>query len=94
MGINYKNYEQPNTEAATLTEAEIADTGAVASACACAAWWRAARSRFLSLSAGPQWRGRRGGVVVEGKGGEEGGREWGAPGFPMVQLNDTVACPP
>ena len=33
------------------------DAGAAASAWA--AWWRAARRRFFSFSAGPRWRGRR-----------------------------------
>ena len=43
-----------------------------------AAWCRAARWRFLSLSAGPRCRGCRGGE--EGGGAGAGGREWGAPG--------------
>ena len=47
-----------------------------------AAWWRAARRRFLSFSAGPRCRGRR--RRGEGAGGREGkgeeGKEKGAPG--------------
>ena len=67
-----------------------------------AAWWRAAHWRFLSLSAGPRWRGRReveevggeGGEKVEGGGGgEKAGMEWGAPGCPRVQLKPTVTKP-
>ena len=33
---------------------------------ALAAWWRAARRRFLSFSAGPRWRGWPEGEVVGG----------------------------
>jgi hypothetical protein len=58
-------------------------------AVAMAAWWRAARWRLRSISLGPRWRGWRRGVVA----GWEGGREWGAPGRPSVQLKSTVAWP-
>lgn len=64
---------------------------------ALAAWWRAARRRFLSFSVGPRWRGWREAEVVGGEGGggkeREVGWEWGAPGFPRVQLKLTVARP-
>lgn len=40
-----------------------------------AAWWRAARSRFFSFSAGPRWRGWRGGGAGGGEGKEDGGKE-------------------
>ena len=41
------------------------DTEAVeAAGLALAAWWQAARFLFFSISAGPRWRGRRGGIYV------------------------------
>ena len=56
-------------------------TGAVAETCTeettgtvtpeLAAWWRAAQRRFLSLSAGPQWRGRGGEELEEEEESEE-----------------------
>ena len=82
-------------EAAEITgavaeHAEAAEvTGAVV--LARSAWWRAARWRFFSFSDGPRCRGRRGGEG--GKGADGGGRVWGAPGGPRVQLNATVAEP-
>ena len=50
---------------------------------------------FLSIYAGPQWRGGGGGK--EGaEGAEEGGGgvEWWEPGCPMVQLKAMVEKPP
>ena len=70
----------------------VADTESVAAAFA--AWWQAARCFFFSISAGPRWRGRWGrGAGKEGAEEEVGGREWGAPGWPMVQLNPMVVKP-
>ena len=85
---------------ATVTEAvaEVhesfveAERGGVAAA-ALAAWWRAARWLLRSLSLGPRWRGRQGGGGGK-EGAGTGGREWGAPGWPRLQLNSTVALPP
>ena len=80
-------------EAATEASPEgVEETGAAV--LARSVWWRAARWRFFSFSAGPRCRGRRGGEGGGGKGAERGGREWGAPGGPRVQLNATVAEPP
>ena len=56
--------------------AEAADAAVLARA----AWCRAARWRFLSLSAGPRCRGWRGGEEEGGAGAGAGGREWGASG--------------
>ena len=54
---------EDSADSVTVPEAVTEDTGdatentgAVFSALS--AWWRAARRRFLSLSAGPRWRGR------------------------------------
>ena len=71
---------------------ERENNSAEAAASALAAWWRAARTRFFSFSAGPRWRGQRGGAGVGG-GGEKAGMEWGAPGCPRVQLKPTVTRP-
>ena len=80
-------------EAATEASPEgVEDAGAAV--LARSAWWRAARWRFFSFSAGPRCRGRRGGEGGGGKGAERGGSKWGAPGGPRVQLNATVAEPP
>ena len=79
------------TEAVSITE-EAGAAGAAASAWA--AWWRAARRRFFSFSAGPRWRGRRKVEDVGGEGGgEKAGVEWGAPGCPRVQVKLTVVRP-
>ena len=43
-------------ELAVVMEAVTEDTGAAV--LARSAWWRAARSQFLSFSAGPRWRGQ------------------------------------
>ena len=60
------------TEAVVAVEDDgVEDTGPVV----LAAWWRAARRRFLSNSPGPRWRGRRGGGAGGGDGTEEGGNE-------------------
>jgi hypothetical protein len=67
---------------------------AVAAVLARSAWWRAARCRFFSFSDGPRCRGRGGGEEGGVEGAEGGGRVWGAPGGPRVQLNATVAEPP
>ena len=85
----------------TGSDDEVGVTGAVnttgeagAAPSAWAAWWRAARRRFFSLSAGPRWRGRQEGEEVGGEvGGEKAGMEWGAPGCPRVQVKLTVVRP-
>ena len=80
---------EPTTEAVEGFE----DAGAAV--LARSAWWRAARCRFFSFSDGPRCRGRGGGEGGEGgEGAEGGGRVWGAPGGPRVQLNSTLAEPP
>ena len=58
-----------------------------------AAWWRAAWTRFRSLSDGPRWRGRWG-AGGGAEAGTEGGSVWGAPGWPRVHLNSMLAWPP
>ena len=60
-----------------------------------AAWCLTARWQFFSLSAGPRCRGRRGreGGGAGGAAAGPGGREWGASGLPIVQLNSTVVTP-
>ena len=66
------------TLAVSITEEAGAAGGA---ASAWAAWWRAARRGFFSLSAGPRWRGWREGEEVGGEvGGEKAGMEWETPG--------------
>ena len=69
-----EDYPGVDIEVVDEEVAEEADAAVLARA----AWCRAARWRFLSLSAGPwcqSWRGRE-----EGGGAGAGGREWGAPG--------------
>ena len=73
-----------------VVDEEVAEE-ADAAVLARAAWCRAARWRFLSLSAGPRCRGWRGGE--EGGGAGDGGREWGAPGLPRWHLKATVVTP-
>ena len=83
-----------------LTEAVDVEVGVVTGAVlgsgmsgltdlALAAWLTAAHCLFLSLSIGPQWRGWRCGAEE----GRVGGREWGALGWPCVQLKLMVAWP-
>ena len=77
--------------AEVLEAFEEAERGGAAASLA--AWWRAARWLLRSLSAGPRWRGRRGGGGGK-EGAGTGGRKWGAPGWPRLQLNSTFALPP
>ena len=74
--------EDEADEAATAGEV-VEDTWEVS----LAAWCRAARRRFFSCSEGPRWRGWRGGGAGGGVGKKEGGKEWGAPGWPRVQFS-------
>ena len=93
----YRAVEEADVTGAVKLEPE-ADTEAVdeeiaveaeSAVLARAAWCLAARWRFFSLSAGPRCRGRRGGEEEGGGGAGAGGREWGAPGLPIVLLMPT-----
>ena len=85
---------EPETDTEALDEA-LAVKAESAAVLARAAWCLAARWRFFSLSDGPRCRGRRGGEEWGGGAGAggAGGREWEAPGLPIVQLNPTVVTP-
>ena len=93
----YRAVEEADVTGAVKLEPE-ADTEAVdeeiaveaeSAVLARATWCLAARWRFFSLSAGPRCRGRRGGEEEGGGGAGAGGREWGAPGLPIVLLMPT-----